>query len=77
MHEIMKEREASTRPTGGCYVDKLNNNLNLLVWLDLEVEKNQTDGKLSFLQIFAEQVQCLMCETISCYNPDFPLELRF
>lgn len=38
MHEIMEEDEAKTHLTSGCYVEKLNNNLVLLVWLGLKVE---------------------------------------
>lgn len=38
MHEIMEADEVNTRLTSGCYVEKLNNNLVLLVWLDLNVE---------------------------------------
>lgn len=36
--------------------------------------KYKTDGNLSFLQIFVDQPQCLMFETISCYNSDFPTD---
>lgn len=34
----LEEDEVNTRLTSGCYVEKLNNNLLLLVWLDLNVE---------------------------------------
>lgn len=68
----MEEDEVNTRMTGCCYVEKLNDNLVLLVWLDLNME-NVKVGNLSFLEILVDQFQCLMFESISCYKSDFPM----
>lgn len=70
----LEEDEVNTRLTSGCYVEKLNNNLLLLVWLDLNVENIKRMEISRFLQIFVDQPQCLMFETISCYNSNFPTD---
>lgn len=64
MHEIMEEDEVNTCMTGCCYVEKLNDNLVLLVWSDLYME-NIKVGNLSFLQILVDQLQCLMFKSVS------------
>lgn len=37
-HEIMEEDEVNTHMTDCCYVEKLNDNLAVLMWLDLTME---------------------------------------
>lgn len=69
----MQEDEASTRTSSSCYVEKLNNNLFLLAWLDFMMENIKQSEISRFLQIFVDQLLCLMFEAISCYKSDFPM----
>jgi len=67
----MEEDEVNT--CSGCYVKKLYKNLALLVWLEIYVESIKR-MEILYLQIFVDQLCCLMSETISYYNSDFPVD---